>query len=865
MKTGKRKIYKYVFALVLLLVLVTTGCTDGTIGSSESSSSSKSAPIANNNNVLSPLVVDNSNVELYSGDSYRVSITGGLKPYSFEDSSGHFDSLRYLYTSPYSVSPLTEVIKVIDALGSTQNINFKIKTYEPELQARSNVMTSYHSNSNKDFLMLSDGTIIISSYTNVNSISGVSYRNILLRSLDGGNTYTVIYTSPNTNQLKLRSLSNGSFLLINEVPTAAGGKDLSIKISSNRGDSFSDLSVIPDLAFSNMFVGSVTNSLFLFGSRLNAWNVRVGVLYKSTDNGVSWNKISEFDFNNLAALCITDFVGFMEVNANSYFVSINISDYGSGAGFADQWYVQKTTDGGATWTTSDSFVLASGKAIYGDKIMKLPNGNFLTLGWAFSATSVPTVFTRLSTDGGATWNTVNTYNYASGKSSSVTSTILSSAGKVWMLVGALDSSNVSHKILRYTTDGSTWSVASDDGDTYIYGFQEDSSGNVYFDRTYYTVNSGFYYRSETEIVKITPSNVVTTSARYKYSSRAIAPSSALQDVNGNLLIGGTMSTTTYSLNSWLTQISTNNGVNWTDSDTYLYPASTKSSNLVKLIKTNSGSLLALGNAMDASSYNHLIVRKGTPNGVGSYTWATVNDSRETATSQESPIDILQSSSGRAFVAETSTYSGTMHWVVKKSSADFSTWTNVDNGIISGSVYNYAIGLLQDTQGRIYSIGYASGSAMSYGIRISDDDGLTWSTQRVWNTYTKNYLTISNGTILYNVGVKGSTLTFEKSVDRGQTWTVLGQKTVSSISVNSIKVDGDNVFVFGSFTNNGITSSTLRYNISQDQLTSLDSLLATNKTIGLAPFDCQNQSWCLLSSQVGTYIGETIATVRRMSK
>lgn len=865
MSLRKPNIFMYVYS-IFFIVLATIGCSDGKIGASESSSSSKSAPISSDNSsVVNPLFVEQNNVELYSGDSYRVSITGGLKPYSFEDSNGHFDQSGYIYNAPFSSSPTTEIVKVFDSLGAALNISFKIRTYEPEVKARSNIVTAYHSSTVRDLLVLPDGTIFVSAYVGVTT-TVASYANILLRSLDGGNTYSEVYNLPGSNFLKLLLLPNGSILLMNQVTDSSGKSNVSIKISSNRGDSFSEISSISDLTLSNIFIGKVSNSLFLFGTRLNPWGEKIGVLYKSTNEGVSWTKTSEFDFNYLTALCTPEFVGFIELSANNFLVSINISDYGAGASFPDMWLVQKTSDGGASWTSSDAFVFAAGRAIYGDQIFKLSNGNLLTVGYGFSATGVATVFSRLSTDSGASWSTVNTYNHTAGKAATMYNAFLASSGKVWMMVTGRDSSNVVHKVLRSSTDGVSWTTVADESDSATYRLQEDAVGNLYFDRTFYVLNAGFNYRTEMEIVKRTPGNVVTTSSKYKYNSKFVSPSSSLLDANGNMLTGGFMTTATYGLNSWVTQISTDNGANWTDSDIYNYPASTKSSNLVKMIKTSSGSILAVGNALDSSGYAHLIVRKGTPNGIGAYTWTTVNDSRELGTSQEAAVDILESSSGRIFVTATSAYSGVQHWIVKKSSADLSTWTTVDNSSISGSVYNYAIGLLQDSQGRIYSVGYATGSAMAYAIRISDDDGVTWSNQRIWNTYTKNYLTISGGSVLYNVGVKGSNFTFEKSVDRGQTWTVLGQKTFSGTnSVNSIKVEGDSIFIFGSFSGSSIYSSTLRYNITQNQLTSLDSLSANNKTIGIAAFDCQNQSWCLLSSQVGTLIGETLATIRRMSK
>lgn len=867
---GNRKLchhLKYLFLFVVFLSL--SSCSNGIIGSEDLSSKQSGASPTNSNPNLSPLAVSQTSVELFAGDDFRLTVTGGLRPYSFEDPTGNFNKSTFLYTAPQDFFSLGHVLKVFDSVGSSLSINFKVKNLENIGSFRSTLPSTYHSLYVNSFSVKDDGAVFVASNLTIGQgtpspITGF----VILKSTDGGSTFGTVYFEKGNVLRKFLLLDNGDFLLATEETVKAGEFYLRFKISKDQAASFTEISSFANASFGDIFIGKATNSIYLTFQKLNVWSDRIAHLYKSANRGASWNKISEFDYTSLTKASDPSIADLIELSATSLVISLNVSDYGSVANFADQWLVLKSTDSGVSWTEKDNVSISAGKAAYGRKLVMFPNGNILSIGSATASTNYNSTVTRLSVDGGNNWSAAETYNYASGKQSSVLDALIDANNRVWMIQSVVDSSNVYHALLRFSDDGINWTIAQDQivnsGFTYSGQIQTDSLKNIYTVFTYSYLISGWVYRSDFVLSKRTPAGAVTYSPAYVFNYQSLNPKSAVQDANGNFIVASLVTSNTYGQDLWNVKISSDRGVTWNDSDNYFYPASTKTVDVAKIISTASDGLFVLGAAYDNNSYKHLIIRRGVPTSSSSYSWSPVKDSRETATSSEEPVDIIQSKTGRVFVAEYSIYSGYYRWIVKKSSADFSSWSNVEVSNLN-SLHGYATGLSQDSLGRIYFVGYSSTTPATYFLRASDDDGVTWSTVRTWNNYNKNNLLVGSNNELFNVAIKGNYLYFEKSSDRGVTWSEIGQKIYDSITLNSLRLEGNNIFLFGKFVDGSNKSSVIRYSLSDNLSKMIDNSLNLPNLMGLKSFSCDSQTWCLLSSTDGTRFGEKIGNIRRMSK
>lgn len=868
MALGNRK--NNIICLLLVIIFIgLTSCTKGSIGSEDLSSKDSSTSPSNSNTNTYPLAVNQSNVELFAGDDFKLTITGGQRPYSFEDLSGNFNKSTFLYKAPQDFFSLGHVLKIFDSAGAVQSVNFKVKNFEKVAEVSSSIPSMYHSIYSVGFIVKDDGTVFVGCHVSVYLSSVLSITGfVILKSTDLGNTFDVVYFEKGNYLRKFLMLANGDFLIFTEEPVKNSESNLQIKISKDQGVTFSKVNTINSVTFTDVFIGKATGIMYLAYQKLNAWGDRIAFLYKSSNQGVSWVKITEFDYTSLTIASYPQITDIVELSATDLLLSINVSDYGSVANFADQWLVLKSSDSGASWVGKDNVSLATGKAAVGGKLVKLPNGNILSIGSATNSTNYSSTVTRISVDGGNNWSSAETYNYAASKSSNVTAVLIDNNNKVWMSQSVIDSSNAYHAILRSSSNGIAWTLEQDK--TLTSGFlvsgqiQTDNANNIYTMSTNSYLISGWNYKSELGFSKRTPTGIVTYAPSYAFKYQSLTPKSAVQDVNGNIIVASTSVTNNFGQDVWNIKLSSDKGVSWTDSDTYNYPASSKTADVVKVISNLSGTLFALGTGTDNTGYKRLIVRKGVPTSATSYSWTTVNDSAESATPTEEAVDMMLSKTGRIFVAAYSNSSGYYHWIVKKSSADFSSWANVEVNT-TPSTHSYASSLSQDDLGRIYFMGSLSSTPVTYFLRVSDDDGVTWSTIRTWSNYNKNFLVIAANGDLFNIGVKGVNLYFEKSSDRGVTWSVVGQKTYDLVSLNSVRIESNSLFLFGNFIEGSSKSSVVRYSITESLVRMIDNVLNISNLIGITTFNCDAQAWCLLSSSDGARIGEKIGYIRRMSK
>lgn len=166
------------------------------------------------------------------------------------------------------------------------------------------------------------------------------------------------------------------------------------------------------------------------------------------------------------------------------------------------WTVRRSSDGINSWHTVDSFAttkkgaVAAGIAVDG-------SGAIYVVGSAYSgrASLITSWVVRRSLDGGATWSTIDTFCYNGWPSSSPTAVTLDTVGNLCIVGSATPSSGASHWLLRKGTpaNGSfSWSISDDfqlaprnnagayaltlygSGSLLVTGWANDSSGSTHW-------------------------------------------------------------------------------------------------------------------------------------------------------------------------------------------------------------------------------------------------------------------------------------------------------------------------------------------------------------------------------------------------
>lgn len=118
------------------MVLFNTSCTPGKFNDTNSSStileeiSTPTSPVLDAPS-SNPLKVAVSSVGIYAGETHRISVTGGKKPYQLSDSgTGNLDSLTYNYKASTNLNPITDIINIIDSLGTKLTVTIKVRGFD---------------------------------------------------------------------------------------------------------------------------------------------------------------------------------------------------------------------------------------------------------------------------------------------------------------------------------------------------------------------------------------------------------------------------------------------------------------------------------------------------------------------------------------------------------------------------------------------------------------------------------------------------------------------------------------------------------------------------------------------------------------
>jgi hypothetical protein len=325
--------------------------------------------------------------------------------------------------------------------------------------------------------------------------------------------------------------------------------------------------------------------------------------------------------------------------------------YAVGTGYpSERGVIRASTDGGFSWSVLDQFVFPGFYRTIYSAIVSDSVGNLYVAGSAFDDGSLPDDvggpvhwFVRQSTDGGATWTTVD--DFAPG--------------------------------------GGFW--AYDDFD--VHTLAVDASGNV-FAGFFAVSDSSAYHRGNWTIRKGAGGTAFTTvdtspfTSAYGPKGIYAHPTTGIFAVGDGAILVTNKNKTTSTSGGWLVRRSLDGGATWQNIDAYqLSSGYFAQANAVGTDASGNLYVVGSGRAFNNGLNTwHWIVRKSTNSGT---TWTTVDNFQLEANNHSSASCFATDAFGNLFVAGSGNqgpWDGTgsnIHWTVRKSAGGTGAWTTVD--------------------------------------------------------------------------------------------------------------------------------------------------------------------------------------------
>ncbi len=309
-----------------------------------------------------------------------------------------------------------------------------------------------------------------------------------------------------------------------------------------------------------------------------------------------------------------------------------------------------------------------------------------------------------SGDSGSTWSLLDSFAppgryvdcFINGLGGGVTSDASGNLYVSSFTYDSVSSDRLGWYVRRSTDGGATWTTVDDMVTAPLWpatddvGIAADGAGNVYVAATdVYYLNSVWYH--DWTIRK----GIGGTS----FSTIDVLPNSFPKDIfvhptAGIFVVGQTqLANKGPTILAWLVRRSTDGGATWSNVDTFLL---SKSAVAMGIGTDASGNLYVVGSGTVASTGDHWIVRKSTN---GGNSWTTVDDYQLAANAPTQARCFVTDAHGNLFVAGLSR-GYPYHWIVRKSVGGTGPWTTVDDFQYGGS-YSRPNAIAADAWGNVF--------------------------------------------------------------------------------------------------------------------------------------------------------------------
>lgn len=258
---------------------------------------------------------------------------------------------------------------------------------------------------------------------------------------------------------------------------------------------------------------------------------------RSSDSGKTWSDLGYLPYPS--GYYYTTSAGLVVLPGNSM-VALGSAQASS----KYHWYAFKSTDAGVTWTMTDDFYSAAGNYYTPSGLVVDASNTIYASGYA-AVTSFNSgahaEYIRKSTDSGTTWTPAYTFIYAPGKTTMNVGLYVDKNNSLYSLSNAYDSSNLSHCVVRKSSDGAaSWSVVNDIGEakTTTGGMVScndmlvDDQGAIYLSYSYYNTGAGPY--TYTAAIAKSSDSGASWSVIFQKTSQNSYSNLKLAKVNGTL-------------------------------------------------------------------------------------------------------------------------------------------------------------------------------------------------------------------------------------------------------------------------------------------------------------------------------------------
>lgn len=334
-----------------------------------------------------------------------------------------------------------------------------------------------------------------------------------------------------------------------------------------------------------------------------------------------------------------------------------------------------------SWNLKSDFQLIPGSESVGHAVGVDRVGNWFSVGYGISF-GVKSWLVRKSSDFGASWSLVDTFNYNTNLEAVARGVASDTSGNIFVVghgVGNAGSPQYYWLVRKSNDGGLSWTTVD-----------------------------------------------ALTGAPGLYSEAAAVTVSS----TGRIYVVGTTHDGTKF--QWIVRTSSNGGSSWSTVSTYNYPSSTNHARAYAVAVDGNGVVFVSGSAQDTSGKFHWIVQRSADNGA---TWTTVDDYQMESSQDSESRGLAIDSQGRVF---SSGYGFSLltgqRWILRRAQSSEGPWSTVDNYVHPSDSPTQALSSARsvavDSKNNIYVAGFAStfvGSQKSIAIvRKSSDGGNTWT-------------------------------------------------------------------------------------------------------------------------------------------